>query len=41
MSTIQEGEIIYRNDGHLTVQGSAYLGRKFHWPNGVRTKANY
>lgn len=29
--TIQQGKIIYRDDGHLTVEGSAYLGRKFDW----------
>jgi peptidoglycan/LPS O-acetylase OafA/YrhL len=29
--TIQEGKIIYRDEGHLTVEGSAYLGRKYNW----------
>ena len=29
--TIQQGKIIYRDEGYLTVEGSAYLGSKFDW----------
>ena len=37
--TIQQGKIIYRDDGHLTVEGSAYLGGKFDWVKLVKTSA--
>lgn len=34
--TIQDGHFIYRDDGHLSKEGSAYLGRKFGWANLAR-----
>jgi hypothetical protein len=35
----REGILLYRDYGHLTVKGSAYLGRKYGWSSLIRQNA--
>ena len=39
-NVLQEGVFIYRDKGHLSKEGSAYLGRKHLWMKKFRQMAN-
>jgi len=37
--TQREGRLVYRDDGHLSIEGSQWLGARYRWADMVRHKA--
>lgn len=38
--TIQDGRLIYRDDDHLSMEGTVYLGKKYRWAELVKNTSN-